>query len=1229
MDSDWGCAIFLAIGAVVWLVVVLVRLRRRVKQLEEAVESHNYANQSFGDNLAELRREIRLGKTTGLGSDVAETASAGAPPARPVPEKPVERPFVASQAPLPPAAAQAAAIPALPPLTPRTVPAEEKAAAPVPPVAPRRPTPPPIPPEPRRPAIDWESFVGVKLFSWIAGIALVFAAVLFLRYSIDHGWLRPPIRMAIGFLTGSTLLALCEWKVARRYAVTANALDAAGIAILFATSFAAHSLWHLIGGTAAFALMIVVTAAAVGLSIRRDSLFIAMLGLLGGFSTPALLSTGEDHPIGLFAYLLLLNAGLCWVARRKRWAGLTAVSFALTALYEIGWIAKFLTPDRLPLALAIIAVFPVLAVFALSTGEKPRRVLFDRTASAVAALPLLFGLYVSAVPAYGHHYGILFGFLFCLAVGLALLAKIRGPAELHALGGASALVIFATWLANGYQPSAWPAVLAIAFGFVLFYALFPFLRDRIAGKREEGAERLGDLTAAFLLFVFPVLAAIEPKSASPGLLFGVLFALLALLGVVALARESGVMHFVSAFFALAAEAVWSAKHLTPGHLLSALTIYAGFALLFLGVPLLAERFKRALKPEGSGAIVLFASLAMLFFVAAGPVAATAIWGLATILSILNVGLIFEAVRGHRPLLCLAGLALSWILIGTWWATVSVAVLLVPALVLVAGFALLVAGGGVLLGRRGEAGGIAGQGLYLALVGHLFLLLVAVQKPLAVPPWPFFGVLAVLDLAIAVASIASRRPKLHTSAVVASQVILMAWLTVAETAPWPTVAAIAMIAVAVFSDVWRWVARRAGREEAPYSGAAAAGIVLAQIGTIAVSLLAGRPGVPALLLFHVVLIALLLGLARETGWHVLAIVGLVPASAAVFLWEAAWFKPPLWRQEMLFATPIYLLFVAYPLILGRRAEKAIEPYLAAVLAGAPYFFLARHALTAGGYAGVIGALPLAQAGLTAILLWRLLRLEPAGRRMLNRLALVSGAALAFVTVAIPLQLDREWITIAWALQGAALAWLYRKIPHRGLLLWSAGLAATVFVRLAFNSAVWTYHARSALAVWNWYLYTYLVPAAALFLAAKFFADTDDRFAAGRMRLSWLYAGAATVLTFLLVNVEVADYYSKGNSLTFNFLSASLAQDLSYTISWACFAIVLLASGIVMRSRAARLAAIALLAVTIAKCFLHDLSRLGGLYRVASFVGLAVALALVAVLIQRFVLSPHGEREKGAA
>jgi uncharacterized membrane protein len=228
-------------------------------------------------------------------------------------------------------------------------------------------------------------------------------------------------------------------------------------------------------------------------------------------------------------------------------------------------------------------------------------------------------------------------------------------------------------------------------------------------------------------------------------------------------------------------------------------------------------------------------------------------------------------------------------------------------------------------------------------------------------------------------------------------------------------------------------------------------------------------------------------------------------------------------------------------------------------------------------------------------------------------------LAFVTVAIPLQFDKQWITIGWALEGAALAWLYRRIPHRGLFWWAIGLLAAVFVRLALNPEVLVYHARSEVPIFNWYLYTYLTCAAATLAAGWMLSTTNDR-VAEPLRGSQLAPAAGTILLFLLLNIEIADFFATGDTIRFN-LSAGLGQNLTYTLGWAVFAVALLAAGIALRSHAARLAAIALLTVAALKGFVSDVARLPGLYRVMSLVGLAICLSLVAIVLQRFVMAPR--------
>jgi uncharacterized membrane protein len=86
--------------------------------------------------------------------------------------------------------------------------------------------------------------------------------------------------------------------------------------------------------------------------------------------------------------------------------------------------------------------------------------------------------------------------------------------------------------------------------------------------------------------------------------------------------------------------------------------------------------------------------------------------------------------------------------------------------------------------------------------------------------------------------------------------------------------------------------------------------------------------------------------------------------------------------------------------------------------------------------------------------------------------------------------------------------------------------------------------------------------------------------------------------------------------------SIAQDLTYTLGWLIFGLGLLGAGIYLRNRPGRMAAVALIAITTFKAFLYDMGSLEGLPQVASFVGLAISLSLVALALQKFVLRKEG-------
>ncbi|MBL8992797.1 MAG: DUF2339 domain-containing protein [Spirochaetia bacterium] len=234
--------------------------------------------------------------------------------------------------------------------------------------------------------------------------------------------------------------------------------------------------------------------------------------------------------------------------------------------------------------------------------------------------------------------------------------------------------------------------------------------------------------------------------------------------------------------------------------------------------------------------------------------------------------------------------------------------------------------------------------------------------------------------------------------------------------------------------------------------------------------------------------------------------------------------------------------------------------------------------------------------------------------LRLLALFGGASLFFITFIFPIQFSREWITIGWALEGAALVWLFRRVAHPGLLWVAAGLFFVSFARLALNKAVLGYHPRTDASILNWYLYTYGITAAAIFSGAILWSKEKGKIFGWNVAPIFYTFGA--VLVFLLLNIEIANYFSEGSSLTFSF-SGNLAQDMAYSIGWGIFALAILILGFRFGSKAARYTGLGLLVVTILKLFLHDLFRLGGLYRIGSLIGLAVVLILVSFIYQKFL------------
>ena len=192
----------------------------------------------------------------------------------------------------------------------------------------------------------------------------------FVRYAWENNWVGPTGRVLSGAVFSLGLVAAGLRLMRREYRPLAQGLAAAGLAGLYVTAFAAHSVYGLVPRTASAAFMFVVTASAVVLAERLDARLLAALAWIGGYLAPVLLSTGEDKAVSLFGYLLLLGAGAVWLDRRRPWPETLPLALAGTALLYVGWYAAHFRPERFGVAIAGLLVLS--ALFALGAAEKER-----------------------------------------------------------------------------------------------------------------------------------------------------------------------------------------------------------------------------------------------------------------------------------------------------------------------------------------------------------------------------------------------------------------------------------------------------------------------------------------------------------------------------------------------------------------------------------------------------------------------------------------------------------------------------------------------------------------------------------------------------------------------------------------------------------------------------------------------------------------------------------------
>src|SRR5271154_1897381 len=206
----------------------------------------------------------------------------------------------------------------------------------------------------------FEALVAGRWLNYVGILALLFAVTFFLKYAFDNNWVGPRGRVGIGLLAGSILYPWSQHLLARGYKYFSEGIAGLGAAVLYLSLWAGWHYYHIFPQSTAFALMIVVTAVTLVVAVGRNSERIAFLALVGGVITPMLVSTGENHEVSLFTYLVILGAGVLGIAWVRDWKSQPPVQFLATLDFFWGWYSDFYRPDELGTTAVFATVFFIL-----------------------------------------------------------------------------------------------------------------------------------------------------------------------------------------------------------------------------------------------------------------------------------------------------------------------------------------------------------------------------------------------------------------------------------------------------------------------------------------------------------------------------------------------------------------------------------------------------------------------------------------------------------------------------------------------------------------------------------------------------------------------------------------------------------------------------------------------------------------------------------------------------
>ncbi|MEO5883019.1 MAG: DUF2339 domain-containing protein, partial [Caldimonas sp.] len=386
--SEGGFGLFVG-GLLGWLLVRVSRLQRDIVALRASLDAPRAVDDAPQAATATVALEPAVGAQPGAPpAAAADLAPSPAFSAGPIVRSPVDVvPVVAMSANLDAPMPAAVALDASERAGPDAAPMPEERAPQVSPLRPAVAA--AAQPSPFDPLRQW--LVGGNTIVK-AGVAILFVGLAFLaKYAAEHTEVPVEWRLA-GIGVAAVVLLGFGWRLRLSRPGYAQVLQGGAVAVLYLTLFAAFRFYRLLDPGPAFVLMMAVAMLAAALAVLQDARALAVIGALGGFVTPLIVSTGSDNAAALFAYYLVLDIGIAAVAWFRTWRSLNLVGFFATFLVATAWGVLRYQPESFAMSESFLIAFFLLFVLIMLLPARRAAAGAAHRSDAWVNSSLLFGL---------------------------------------------------------------------------------------------------------------------------------------------------------------------------------------------------------------------------------------------------------------------------------------------------------------------------------------------------------------------------------------------------------------------------------------------------------------------------------------------------------------------------------------------------------------------------------------------------------------------------------------------------------------------------------------------------------------------------------------------------------------------------------------------------------------------------------------------------------------------